>query len=345
MVIPVSPVVVRKPFTEVVFKEGNINTLYGLPGAGKTNSACYMMQPCVEHGFYIYTNIHFFSYEDIGKAIKLGKLPAGPMYIRKPEQIITVTKISDLLEGLLTTRKNTTFIDEGGFFATSTMGTSTKVRQLKELCYIIRHLNSSLLLIAQARGSIVPDLRKTLVKYQLDINRITDDNRQLVVSISEGYITDEGEKDVRFKTIDMIDGVPMSKLPWDGYFLPKFTFDIDLSDAFEELGEYNSVEILKKGPDIIRKLRAEASTKGKKKKEEEEDEEEPEEKKVDQTEVKELYLTLEDSGVFKTRTELCSHIAGTYKKSMQWAYGICRGLPFDKDKFNKKTPSSAPKSG
>jgi hypothetical protein len=335
----------KKPMTEVVFREGNINTLYGLPGSGKTNCACYLMQPCVEHGFYVYTNVHFFDFEDIGKAIKLGKLPPGPTYIRKPEQIKTVTKISDLLEGLLTTRKNTTVIDEGGFFATSTMGTSTKVRQLKELCYIIRHLNSSLLLIAQARGSIVPDLRKTLVKYQLDINRVSEYYRELVISISEGYINDEGEKDVRFKTIDTIGKIPMSKLPWDGFFLPKFKFDIDLSDAFDELGEYNSVEILKKGPDIIRKLRADAE--GKKKKGKKEEEEEPEEEKkktIDTKEVKELYLTLEDSGMFKNMSELCSHIAGTYGRSMQWAFGVCRGLPFDKDKYSKKLASGEPKS-
>jgi hypothetical protein len=325
---------IKRSFTEVILKEGTINTLFGLPGSGKTNCASYLMEPAVSHGFYVYTNIHFFSYEDIGKAIKLGKLPPGPSYIRKPDQIVTVTKISDLLEGLLTTRKNTTFIDEGGFFATSTMGTSKKVRQIKELAFIIRHLNSSLLLIAQARGSIVPDLRKTLVTYQLDINKISEYNRELTISVAEGFVDEDGEKDIRFRPIDRIGKIPMSKLPWDGYFLPKFKFDIDLTEAFDELGEFNSVEILKKGPEIIRKLR----DKGVKEKEEDDAEEEAKAtkkpKSVERVEVRELFMTLEESGMFKNRTDLCAHIADSYGKTMSWAYLITKSMPFDASKYS-----------
>jgi hypothetical protein len=176
----------------------------------------------------------------------------------------------------------------------------------------------------------VPDLRKTLVTYQLEVNKISEYSRELTISLSEGYVNEEGEKDIRFRTINTIRKMPLSKLPWDGFFLPKFKFDIDLTDAFDELGEYNSVEILKKGPDIIKNLR-------KKKKEEPEEEEEEEPKRPRSEiykEVKELYMTLEASGMFKTRTDLLIHIGNTYGKTMQWAYNIVRGLAFDKSKFD-----------
>lgn len=324
----------KRPFTEVVFKEGTISNLYGLPGAGKTNVASFFMEKGVERGFYIYTNVHFFKLEDVGKAIKMGKLPPGPHYIRKPEQIMTVTKISDLLEGLLTTRKNITFIDEGGFFATSTLGTSKKVRQLKELCYIIRHLNSSFFLIAQARGSIVPDLRKTLIQYQLDIYKKSDKYRELSISIAETYINEDGERDVRFKEIDTIGAIPLSRLPWDGYFLPKFKFDIDLTEAFDELGEYNSVDVIEHGPAIIRKLKKEAKSK------KEEDDGGREKTSDFHERVRQEWSTLEDTGMFKSRSDLCGHLAKEFKKSSQTIYYITSSLPFDKEKFDpsKKKP-------
>jgi len=314
--------------SEVLCLEGTISILLGLPGSGKTNIATFLMQQAVKHGFSVYTNIHFFKDKDVEKAIKMKRLPElpnGKKYGSKPKEIKTVTTISDLLLGLLGTKKNTTFIDEGGFFATSTMATSKKVRQIKELSYIIRHLNSSLILIAQSKGSIVPDLRKTLVTYELSIEKKTHAYRVLSVRKSMPFRTSFGERDIKTVEVDRIGRVPMAEIPWDGYFLPKFKFDIDLSKAFDELGEYNSVEVLKEGPNIIKKMRE------RKKKEEKSI---TSEKKEVREDVREMYMTLEDSGCFKNRTQLLGHIGAAYGKTSQWAYQLCGGLPFDKDKYN-----------
>jgi hypothetical protein len=306
--------------TEELFREGTISTLLGLPGAGKTNVATFLMQNAVKHGFHIYTNIHFFDFETIPKAIEMKRLPKleGKGYERKPEQIYTITTISDLLLGCLTTPKNATVIDEGGFFATSSSATSKKVRQMKELSYIIRHLNSSLLIIAQSKGSIVPDLRKTLVKYQLDIEKKSSKWRELSIKTTTPVFVD-GEQDIEFSEIDRIGGVPMASIPWDGYFLPKFKFDIDLSAAFDALGEYNSVEVLEHGPNIIRKLKK--GKKGKTSKEEE--------KERVYDEARDLFEELKTSGLFKKKQDLVAHIAVTYKKAYPWAFNLCRDLSFD----------------
>jgi len=314
-------------FTEALCLEGVISILLGLPGAGKTNIATYLMQKAVEHGFTVYTNIHFFNFKDVPKAIKMGRLPPlhGIKYTPKPSEINTVTNISDLLLGLLKTSKNTTFIDEGGFFATSTMATSTKVRQIKELSYIIRHLNSSLVIIAQSKGSIVPDLRKTLVTYELTIDKISRQYRELSIRRAKPYTNSYGEKDIRTVEIDRIGKVPMATIPWDGYFLPKFKFDIDLTEAFNELGEFNSVEVLKKGPEIIKKMKGvtkSTKSKGSVKRD------------IRRDEARELFMTLEDSGCFKNRTALMAHVGAAYGKTTGWAYQVCGDMPFDKDKYN-----------
>lgn len=322
-------------FIRSLCHEGTISILLGLPGSGKTSISTFFMQQAVKHGYSVFTNIHFFEFEDVERAMdmdKLPRLPEGRKYEPKPKKIHTVTTISDLLLGLLKNPRNTTFIDEGGFFATSTMATSTKVRQIKELAFIIRHLNSSFIIVAQSKGSVVPDLRKTLVTYELEIEKISSTNRTLSIRRAMPARNRLGEKDIRTVEIDRIGNLPMPNIPWDGYFLPKFKFDIDLTEAFDELGEYNSMDVLEKGPDIIKKLKAkpeaEKTEKGMKREEV-------------RDEARELYLTLEDSGCFKNRTELLSHVGSTYGKTTAWAYTICRDLPFDKDKYNPKVDLSA----
>jgi len=78
-------------FTTTLFREGVISILLGLPGSGKTNIATFLMQKAAYNGFYIYTNIHFFKYSDVGIAIKKGKLPPlkkGLQYKRKPDSTV-----------------------------------------------------------------------------------------------------------------------------------------------------------------------------------------------------------------------------------------------------------------
>jgi hypothetical protein len=136
------------------------------------------------------------------------------------------------------------------------------------------------------------------------------------------YTNSYGEKDIRTVEIDCIGRVPMATIPWDGYFLPKFKFDIDLSKAFDKLGEFNSVEVLKEGPSII---------KGMKKKEKESKTEKISEKRDD---ARELYATLEESGCFGSKSRLLAHVGASFGKSMQWAWQVCADLPFDKSKYN-----------
>ena len=254
-------------FVNTIFHEGNINTLLGPPGTGKTNLAVYFMEKAEELGYSVWTTVHFFKYSQVGQACEMGRLPKGIRYRKVPQDVHTVKTLSQLLLGLLEGRKNIVILDEAGIFASSTSPMSRKVRELKELAYVIRHLNASLLLIAQARGSIAPDLRSTLVTYEMRISK-KGRYRNLVVKKARPVKNDEGEEEVRFVQVGpIIGGIPLTRFPWDGFFIPKFEFDIKLEEAFNRLGEYNSMEILDEGPRIIKEMLEEKEEKALKKKE------------------------------------------------------------------------------
>lgn len=256
-------------FIETVFEEGTISTIYGTPGAGKTNLAVVFMEKAIEQGYDVYTIINFFKYEQIPLAIKKGKLKKFPghVYRRTPPELHTVTSLSELLMGLLTTEKNVAFLDEMGFFGSSTAPTSKKVRTLKEIAFICRHLDASLVFIAQSKGSLVPDLRETLVQYEMRISRVgSSDIRRFTIAMAMPTKNEFGEDIVDFVEVDEYYGVPPATYPFDSKYLPKFTFDIDLSEVLEKLGPYNSLEVKEIGPRIIKEMMEKKKTEKKKEK-------------------------------------------------------------------------------
>ncbi len=254
---------VKKPLTEVILHEGNINTILGTPGAGKTNFAAFLMQMGVKYYFKFATNIHFFDPETVPKAIELGRLPTlpeGMKYKPIPPGIKTCTVISDMFLHILDGGRNCVMLDEAGIFASSTSPMDKRVKSIKELAFIIRHLNASFCLIGQAKKSIAPDLRNTLVTYEMRLRRISQTYRSVHIYKSNTE-EDHQEDDITFHLIDKIGRIPLTTIPWDGYFIPKFDFDIDLHDAFNELGNYDSVEVLDHAKDIIMELKDKAQSK------------------------------------------------------------------------------------
>jgi len=236
-----------KRLIPTIFGEGTISTLYGVPGAGKTSVACVFMEKLYEYGYNVWTIVHFFRYEQVEEAIKENRLRKFPnhVYRKKPEEVHTIGKISELLIGLLSQDKNAVILDEAGIFGSSTSPMSSRVRTLKQLGFIIRHLNASMMLIAQSKGSLAPDLRETLTTYELRIRRL-EYSRLLSIAGSQNYIDEFGEERTEFIISDEYRGIPPTHYPFDSKYMPKFTIDIDLSEALDRLGDYNSLD-LKKG--------------------------------------------------------------------------------------------------
>ena len=312
-------------FTGTTLKEGCINTLLGPPGSGKTNVANFIMEMALKNGFTCLTNINYFTTKaEVAEAIERGFIPHGVEYRSMPKNLHVVRKFSDLVLHLLQSEKNTVWLDEAGIFASSTNVMSKNVRQIKELSYIIRHLQASFVLICQAKKSIAPDLRSTLVTYEMRIRKVTEKYRKLTISKAEVVDTYNGEQEVHFNVVDDIGRIPLTSLPWDGYFLPKFDFDIDLTETFNRLGEYNSIRVREVGPDIIRELK-EASEDNSEKRTYTSIREHAAELR---TTAQERFNELRDSGKYSKRSEITNIIAEENKKSYQWAWAACRNMEF-----------------
>jgi len=241
-------------FINTIFQEGNVVTILGSMGSGKTDKACLFMEKAVELGIHCHTIINFFGKNEFDKAIALGKLRSDIKYIEKPPEIHVFTCLSQLLLGLFKYKKNIVFLDEAALFGSSTEAASKRVRMLKQLTYIIRHLNSSIVFICQSKNSLVPDLRQNLVTYQIQIKKKSENNRVMIVSKSDTIYDDDIDGSIYFKEIDGRQNMPCSCLPYDSKFLPAFKFDIDIDTFLDAIGGLNSIQIVERGQDIIKKL-------------------------------------------------------------------------------------------
>jgi len=246
--------VTKKGFIKTIFGEGNVVTITGAMGSGKTDKACLFMEKAVELGFNCHTIINFFRSNDIQKALDIGKLRSGIDYIEKPSEIHFVKCLSELILGLLEYKNNIVFLDEAALFASSTEATSKRVRMLKQLTYIIRHLNASIVFICQSKKSLVPDLRENLVTYQIQIKKESEDNRVMLISKPFAIIDVNGDESFDFKVIDIREKMPSSHLTYDSKFLPLFKFDIDIDNLLDAIGGLDSIQVIEKGKDIIRKI-------------------------------------------------------------------------------------------
>lgn len=250
--------------------------MFAPPGYGKTNLACKLFEKAVQKGYHIYTVINFFREDEIDKAIKLGYLPSHYLnpktkekvkiqYQPKHSNIHTTFYLSEVLEGLLTTTKNNFTVDEAAFFASSTDAMNTRVKQLKLLAYTIRKLNSSLLIVAQSKGSVVPALRDELIEYELRVYRENNpklqpwERRRDLVIFKRLHEPGLEEKSI-FVPVVSIKGITPTIYPFDSKFLPKLTFDIDLQEFFDRIGRYNSLEVRKYAKDILEELKEERKT-------------------------------------------------------------------------------------
>lgn len=249
---------------KIVFHEGTISTLIGLPGAGKTNLASVFMDMLTLRGYNIYTNINFFDEKIIGKAINLGKIPKipGHTYIPRNPSIHTIRSLSDLFIGLLTTEKNVTILDESGIHASSSRAMSKNVQNWKELAFIIRHLSSSLMLLAQSKKSIVPDLRETLVDFEMRVRKLSPRNRAFTIATSVEVIDDyTGESSIKFEVAegDEYHNIPPTRFPFDSKDFPYFDMDIDLHEALKRLKEFDSITVREddNGINVIKELKGE----------------------------------------------------------------------------------------
>ena len=235
-----------------IFAEDKTILITGSKGDGKTNLGSVIQETLVENlGFYIWTNIHFFTSENVELAKKRGKLAdvPGHIYVDKPEKVHVVKSLSELLLGIVDSvpTSKVFLLDEAGIHADSSISTGKSTRTIKQLNRIIRHFECCFIILTQTKGSVPPDLREKDLDYHFKMKKTI---QGYIIEIGKKRVeTDEftGEEKITFPTIKRI-RVPLTRYPVDGKFPTGFSIDIDLKKALDRLSEVeDSIEMMDKG--------------------------------------------------------------------------------------------------
>lgn len=243
-----------------VLKEGNIDTLLGPPDAGKSNFASVLSEFAIDLGYHVFSTIHYFKEDRVEEAIRRGmlrRLPGGRKYCIVPPQLHTVMSLGELFLGILEPRHagypKLTVIDEAVLYASSKSASSNKTKTVEQLATLIRHLGSALLLITQVKGGLTPALREHIIMYEIRIE-LRGSMRYFTIGYRTPVRDEFEEEHIQFPVIHRGFGLPMTKYPMDSKYMPRFVFDMDLEEAFNRLGKYDSLEVLDHGREEIVKL-------------------------------------------------------------------------------------------
>jgi len=246
-------------FWDVFFEDGNINTIIGRPKMGKTNATVDMAFKAIEHGYTVLSNIIFFKPWNVEKAQQKNWLDPKLEYLDKPEKFKYIPLASKLILEASTTEKNIIIIDEAGTTASAYKALSNTAVQMRYLGYNIRKIGGCLIIIAQAKRSVVPDLREELVNFEVHIKRDGDIRNLDILKRHEFYKQDKKEYDIEFLPYDDPSGVPLANIPYDTKSTAGFIWDVNLYDIFYEIvvQGYDAFEAREHLPEIVKDLVAE----------------------------------------------------------------------------------------
>jgi hypothetical protein len=247
-------------FINYLFKEDITWTLLGLKGKGKTNVASVLVKEAVDRGFTVFTNIHFFSLEQIPTAIAKGLLAKrhdGKSYKKIPPEVVVVSSMKQLLLELCSERRKVTILDEAGIHADSSVAMGHSTRTIKQLNRVIRHFDSSFGLITQTKGSIPPDLREKGIDVETTVVRKREGRYLECGKRSEYRDEDTGEVRAYFPVVSKYGPIPLAEYPYDSKFPSGFAIDVDLKVALDQLSTLNStIDVISgKGKEIIESLK------------------------------------------------------------------------------------------
>ena len=244
-------------FWDVFFEDGNINTVIGRPKMGKTNVTVDMATRAIERGYNVYSNIIFFKPWNVERAIERGWLSKDVEYQEIPKNFQYVPIASELVLKASMTEPNVIIIDEAGTSASAYKALSNTSVQMRYLGYNIRKVGGCLIIIAQAKRSVVPDLREELVNYEIRLEKTANGGRGLdILKRHETYNPTKKEYDIDFLPYDDLEDVPIAYVPYDTKSTAGFIWDVNLYDIYYEivLRGYDAFEARENLPEIIKDL-------------------------------------------------------------------------------------------
>ena len=244
-------------FWDVFFEDGNINTIIARPKVGKTNLAVDLGFKAIEHGFNVLSNIIFFKTQNIEKAKEKGWLSKDIEYKSIPNKFKYVSLASQLVLEASLHENNIIILDETGMIASTYKALSNTSVQMRYLGYSIRKLGGCIIILAQTKNSVVPDLREELINYEVHIKRELEGTRTLeILKRNEFFNLEKKEYDIDFLPYDTLQDIPRAIIPFDTKSTAGFIWDLNLPDIYYEiiLQGYDAIEVREHLPEIVRAL-------------------------------------------------------------------------------------------
>ena|GEM_PF-4767763 len=228
--------------------------------AGKSNVASYLIEQGVPLGYNFYTNLLFYDFNELDEAIREGILQQKKEYYRKlPQEVHTITTMSELVLGLNSTKNNITLLDEALLFANSKKGSSKDIRWFEGLVTQIGKFHSSIVLIAQAKGKLATLLKEDIPSFELKVKKISHYNRYVEVWYNPPQSATDAEEPYKE---DEWGNIPPTRYPYDTYAPAGFDYDIDMEKFINRISKMKTLQVRKKLPSIIQEMLDENNKKG-----------------------------------------------------------------------------------
>lgn len=251
-------------FFNTVLSPGSICLITATMRAGKSNLASYLMEKAIPLGFYIYTNLLFYSMNELKDAIGEGILKQKESYYRRvPPEVNTKTRMSELILGLNSTAKNLSILDEALLYASSKKGATKDMRWFEGYITQSGKFRTATVLIAQAKSKLATLVKQDLPTYELKVFKVSDDNRYVEIWFNPP--DDKSGFEEPYK-LDTWYNIPATKYPYDTFAPAGFEFDIDMERFINRISKMKTLEVRKKIPDIIQEMQEDREEKNRKKK-------------------------------------------------------------------------------
>lgn len=239
-------------FFKDVLSPGMLLLITATMREGKSNFVSWLIEQAVPLGYNIYTNMLFFDYNEIEEAIKEEILQQKKEYYRRaPPEVHTVTKMSELILGLYSTKKNITILDEAILIAGSKKGVSKDIRWFEGFITQSGKLDTGVALIAQAKSKLATILKEDIPSYEAKIYKISHTNRYAEIWFNPPQSAEEAEESVKISTWRHI---PPSHYPYDHLAPAGLDFDLDIEQFINRISKLNSLQVRKQVPRIVKEV-------------------------------------------------------------------------------------------
>lgn len=240
-----------------ILDEGQLLIITGHMGSGKTFFANVMTERKAKKGFHIYTNINYFKPDSWEKAKKKGLLRDNIEYVEPPKNVHIINRMSELLKGLPRTKQNIVILDEAMIYAGFDRKGSRVERWIKQFIITSRKINTSVVLVIQAKSQLTRLLREQLEHWEVFCQKY---NGKYIGRMYKYFPNGERKEG----PVRMLPST--GHYPYDSKAPASLKMDVEMENFLDDVSEYDSIELEEHIDELVEKWSFEPEPKKDKKK-------------------------------------------------------------------------------